>query len=134
MQRQSSQAARLLTAAQQGNAPERRAEQLHLLQLYLRLHRQAYERAGDEPSAVRSRLRKEQGSTVPNREMQRRLLCCKTTMACCMNSLHRRTDFHGAVLCCSCQCSYQYGCVAPALWQDQPDQNKHACANSADAK
>ena len=68
MQRQSSQAARLLTAAQQGNAPERRVEQLHLLQLYLRLHRQAYERAGDEPSAVRSRLRKEQGSADSSRE------------------------------------------------------------------
>ncbi|CAK0771648.1 hypothetical protein CVIRNUC_003882 [Coccomyxa viridis] len=47
MQRHSSQAARLLTAIQQGVAPDRRVEQLHLLQRFLRLHRQAYERTGD---------------------------------------------------------------------------------------
>ena len=56
MQQHSSQAARLLTAVQQGVAPDRRVEQLHLLQLFLRLHRQAYERTGEEPSAVLSKL------------------------------------------------------------------------------
>ena len=73
MQRHSSQAARLLTAVQQGVAPDRRVEQLHLLQLFLRLHRQAYERTGEEPSAVLSKLWKERGSADINKGMQRRL-------------------------------------------------------------
>ena len=68
MQQHSSQAARLLTSAQQGIAPDRRVEQLHLLQLFLRLHRQAHERTGEEPSAVARSVRKSEAAHFPTKK------------------------------------------------------------------
>ncbi|CAK0771658.1 hypothetical protein CVIRNUC_003883 [Coccomyxa viridis] len=66
MQRGTPQALRLLAANQQGRPPQRPVERMHLMQLLLELHRQAYERTGDPMSGLEAVMAARQSITSYN--------------------------------------------------------------------
>ena len=122
MQRGTPQALRLLAANRQGRPPQRPVERMHLMQLLLELHRQAYERTGGEPSFPLPELQGQSGSAAFVRDMQRRLLYRKESMAFCTKGLHRRNARsrmgpNGAVLCCSCAVAAADAATSTAAWR-----------------
>ena len=122
MQRGTPQALRLLAANRQGPPAQRPVERMHLMQLLLELHRQAYERTGGEPSLACSELQGQSSSAAFVREMQMRFLYCMESMPCCTKGLHRGSTRSctvptGAVRCCTCAVAAADAAIRAAAWR-----------------